>query len=136
MVEAFTNSAEEAKKAGYISDYEIQNGDNTVNSQIAQINSFILEGVDAICICAASPTALNSTIQKALDAGITVVAFDSIVDLDGVYTMDYPWEQIGKDSVNYDWRAAGWAKETSVVVNGASQALLLTREYMPVSQRR
>lgn len=90
MVDAFTNAAEAAKEAGYISDYEIQNGDNTVNSQIAQINSFILDGVDAICICAASPTALNSTIQKALDAGITVVAFDSIVDLDGVYTMDYP----------------------------------------------
>ena len=109
MVEAFTNSAEEAKKAGYISDYEIQNGDNTVNSQIAQINSFILEGVDAICICAASPTALNSTIQKALDAGITVVAFDSIVDLDGVYTMDYPWEQIGQRELC--WRAAGWQRK-------------------------
>ena len=121
MVEAFTNSAEEAKKAGYISDYEIQNGDNTVNSQIAQINSFILEGVDAICICAASPTALNSMIQKALDAGITVVAFDSIVDLDGVYTMDYPWEQIGKDSVNYVGEQLD-GKGNVVVVRGVSGA--------------
>lgn len=121
MVDAFTNAAEAAKEAGYISDYEIQNGDNTVNSQIAQINSFILDGVDAICICAASPTALNSTIQKALDAGITVVAFDSIVDLDGVYTMDYPWEQIGKDSVEFVADKLG-GKGNIVVVRGVSGA--------------
>ena len=121
MVDAFTNAAEAAKEAGYISDYEIQNGDNTVNSQIAQINSFILDGVDAICICAASPTALNSTIQKALDAGITVVAFDSIVDLDGVYTMDYPWEQIGKDSVEFVADKLE-GKGNIVVVRGVSGA--------------
>lgn len=121
MVEAFTNAAETAKAAGYISDYEIQNGDNTVNSQIAQINSFILSGVDAICICAASPTALNSTIQKALDAGITVVAFDSIVDLDGVYTMDYPWSQIGKDSVDFVADKLD-GKGNLVVVRGVSGA--------------
>lgn len=121
MVDAFTNAAEAAKEAGYISDYEIQNGDNTVNSQIAQINSFILKGVDAICICAASPTALNSTIQKALDAGITVVAFDSIVDLEGVYTMDYPWEQIGEDSVDFIADKLD-GKGNLVVVRGVSGA--------------
>lgn len=117
MVDAFTAAAEEAKTAGYISDYEIQNGDGTVNSQIAQINSFILSGVDAICICAASPTALNSTIQKALDSGIKVIAFDSIVELDGVYTMDYPWQQIGKDSVEFVAEQLG-GKGNVVVVRG------------------
>lgn len=121
MVDAFSNAADEAKKAGYISGYEIQNGDNTVNSQIAQINSFILNGVDAICICAASPTALNSTIQKALDAGITVVSFDSIVDLEGVYTMDYPWEEIGKDSVKFVSEKLN-GKGNVVVVRGVSGA--------------
>lgn len=121
MVEAFTKVADEAKSAGYIKDYEIQNGDGTVNSQIAQINSFILSNVDAICICAASPTALNSTIQKALDAGIKVVAFDSIVDLDGVYTMDYPWPQIGKDSVEFVAEKLG-GKGNVVVVRGVSGA--------------
>ncbi|WHH59382.1 ABC transporter substrate-binding protein [Petroclostridium sp. X23] len=121
MVEAFTNAAKEAKAAGYISDYEIQNGDGTVNSQIAQINSFILSKVDAIAICAASPTALNSTIQKALDAGIKVVAFDSIVELDGVYTMDYPWEQIGTDSVEFVAKKLG-GKGNIVVVRGVSGA--------------
>ncbi|WP_320129024.1 ABC transporter substrate-binding protein [uncultured Sphaerochaeta sp.] len=121
MVEAFSKAAEEAKSAGYISRYEIQNGDGTVNSQIAQINSFILSGVDAIAICAASPTALNSTIQKALDKGIKVVAFDSIVNLKGVYTMDYPWEQIGMDSTDFVAQQLN-GKGNVVVVRGVSGA--------------
>ena len=121
MVEAFKTAAEKAKAAGYISDYEVQNGDSTVNSQIAQINSFILKGVDAICICAASPTALNSTIKKALERGIKVVAFDSIVNLKGVYTMDYPWEQIGMDSTNFVADKLG-KKGNVVVVRGVSGA--------------
>jgi ribose transport system substrate-binding protein len=121
MVEAFSNAAKTAKAAGYISDYEVQNGDSTVNSQIAQINSFILKGVDAICICAASPTALNSTIQKALDRGIKVIAFDSIVNLKGVYTMDYPWQQVGMDSTDYVAEKLG-GKGNVVVVRGVSGA--------------
>jgi ribose transport system substrate-binding protein len=121
MVEAFSNAAEKAKAAGYIDSYEVQNGDSTVNSQIAQINSFILKGVDAICICAASPTALNSTIQKALDRGIKVIAFDSIVNLKGVYTMDYPWEQIGMDSTDFVAKKLG-EKGNVVVVRGVSGA--------------
>ncbi len=121
MVEAFTKAAEKAKADGYISDYKIQNGDGTVNSQIAQINSFILDKVDAIAICSASPTALNSTIQKALDAGIKVVAFDSIVNLDGVYTMDYPWKQVGTDSVEYVAKKLN-GKGNVVVVRGVSGA--------------
>lgn len=121
MVDGFKAVAEQAKKAGYIADFEIQNGDGTVNSQIAQINSFILSKVDAICICAASPTALNSTIQKALEAGIKVIAFDSIVELDGVYTMDYPWEKVGTDSTNYVAKALN-GKGNVVVVRGVSGA--------------
>jgi len=121
MVEAFSNAAQSAKDAGYISDFQVQNGDGTVNAQIAQINSFILSGVDAIAICAASPTALNSTIQKALDQGIVVVAFDSIVDLDGVYTMDYPWAQVGTDSTNYVASQMG-NKGNVVVIRGVSGA--------------
>ncbi len=121
MVEAFTAAAEEAKAAGYIKDFEIQNGDGTVNSQIAQINSFILSGVDAIAICAASETALNNAIQEALDAGITVVAFDSIVDLEGVYTMDYPWASIGESSVAY-MAEKNDKKGKYIVVRGVSGA--------------
>lgn len=96
MVDSFTAVAEEAKEKGYIKDFIIQNGDNTVNAQIAQINSFILQGVDVICINAASPTALNSVIDKAVAAGIYVVAFDSTVTNESAYTMDYDFVEYGK----------------------------------------
>lgn len=121
MVESFTEAAENAKSAGYIADYEIQNGDNTVNTQIAQINSFILEGVDAICMLAASPTALNDVIQQAMDQGITIVAFDSIIDLEGAYTMDYDWISMGECKTEYVMDAIGGAGNV-IIVRGPSGA--------------
>lgn len=121
MVDSFIEAAENAKKAGYIKDFIVQNGDGTVNAQIAQINSFILKGVDAICINAASPTALNSVIQKALKAGIVVVAFDSIVDIEGVYTMDYDWVDMGERKTEYIMERLG-NKGNVVVVRGVSGA--------------
>lgn len=121
MVDSFTVAAENAKKLGYIKDFIVQNGDGTVNAQIAQINSFILKGVDAICINAASPTALNSVIKKALKAGITVVAFDSIVDIDGVYTMDYDWVDMGQRKTEYVVDRLG-GKGNVVIVRGVSGA--------------
>ena len=121
MVESFTQAAEEAKNAGYIADYEIQNGDNTVNTQIAQINSFILEGVDAICINAASSTALNDVIQQAMDQGIVIVAFDSIIDLEGAYTMDYDWVSMGEAKTQYVMDAIG-GEGNVIIVRGPSGA--------------
>lgn len=121
MVDSFTEAAQNAKDAGYIKDFIVQNGDGTVNAQIAQINSFILKGVDAICICAASPTALNSVIQKALKAGIAVIAFDSIVDIDGAYTMDYDWVDMGEKKTRYVMDRLG-GKGNVVIVRGVSGA--------------
>ncbi|KIX13783.1 sugar ABC transporter substrate-binding protein [Dethiosulfatarculus sandiegensis] len=99
MVDNFTEAAESAKKQGLISDYIVQNGDNTVNSQISQINSFILQGVDAIVIDPASSTALNSVLKKAMKAGIKVITFDCSVTLDSVYAVDFDFVTFGYDSV-------------------------------------
>lgn len=119
MVDSFTTVAEEAKEAGYIKDYVIQNGDGTVNAQIAQINSFILEGVDIICINAASPTALNSVIDKAVAAGIPVVAFDSTVTNEKAYTMDYDFVSFGEQCGSYLADVLG-GKGNVVMVRGVS----------------
>lgn len=121
MVESFTEAAEEAKEAGYIADYEIQNGDGTVNTQIAQINSFILSGVDAICINAASSTALNDVIQQAMKQGIKIIAFDSIIDLDGAYTMDYDWVSMGERKTQYVMDKIG-GEGNVLIVRGPSGA--------------
>ena len=121
MVDSFTEAAEQAKAEGYISDYEVMNGDNTVNTQIAQINSFILEGVDAICINAASSTALNDVIKKAMKQGIKIIAFDSIIDLDGAYTMDYDWVSMGEKKTQYVMDKIG-GKGNIIIVRGPSGA--------------
>jgi len=89
MVEAFTQAAEKAKADGKIDDYVVNNGDGTVNTQIAQMNSLILSGVSAICINAASDTALNSVIEQAIKQGIVVYSFDSIVTAPAAYKMEY-----------------------------------------------
>jgi ribose transport system substrate-binding protein len=89
MVEAFKEAAEKAKADGLISEYFIENGDGTVNQQNSQLSSLILKGVDAIAINAASPTALNGVIDKACQAGIKVVAFDSIATADCAYKLDF-----------------------------------------------
>ena len=99
MVDAFIEAAESAKEQGLIADYIVQNGDNTVNAQIAQINSFILQGVDAIVIDPASTTALNSVLQQAIDAGIIVVTFDCAVTLDTVYSVDFDFVEFGYEAV-------------------------------------
>ena len=121
MVESFEEAAKEAKEAGYIADYDIQNGDGTVNTQIAQINSFILDGVDAICINAASSTALNDVITQAMKQDIVIVAFDSIIDLEGAYTMDYDWISMGERKTQYVMDRIG-GEGNVVIVRGPSGA--------------
>jgi ribose transport system substrate-binding protein len=94
MVDAFTEQAEAAKAAGLIADYVVLNGDGSVAQQNSQLAELILRGVDAIVINAASETALNSIIGQACNAGIVVVAFDSLV------THECAWK-LGFDFLGY-----------------------------------
>lgn len=101
MVDAFVEAAEDAKARGLIKDYIVVNGDGTQNQQIAQLNSLILSDIDAICINAASPTALNGVIDKAHQQGIKILAFDSIVTSANAYKMDYDLESWGTIQAQY-----------------------------------
>lgn len=121
MVESFESVANEAKQKGLIKGFDVMNGDGTVNAQIAQINTFIIKKVDAIAICAASLTALNSVIEKAHNAGIKVIAFDSIVSSPYAYTMDYDWATFGKTSATYVAEQLK-GKGNVIIVRGVSGA--------------
>jgi len=101
MVDTFVVAAEDAKARGLIKDFIVVNGDGTQNQQIAQLNSLILSNVDAICINAASPTALNGVIDKAAQQGIKILAFDSIVTSENAYKMDYDLESWGTIQAQY-----------------------------------
>lgn len=89
MVDAFTEAAETAKEQGLIEDYVVLNGDGSVPQQQSQLADLILRGVDAIAINAASETALNDVVSKACEAGIEVVAFDSLLTADCAHTLGF-----------------------------------------------
>lgn len=101
MVQSFEAAAQAAKKDGLIKDYVIVNGDGTQNQQVAQMNSLILQGVSGIAMDAASPTALNGTIDSAHSAGIKVLAFDSIATSANAYRMDFDFVKLGVLETEY-----------------------------------
>ena len=89
MVTAWEDVAKQAESQGLISGYTVDvSAENTATSQIADIDSLILKHVNAIDIDAASPTALNPTIQKACAAGIKVVVFDSLASAPCEYNLE------------------------------------------------
>lgn len=65
----------------------IVNSENSAEAQSSAIDAMVEQGYDAILIDASSSTALIPSINRALEKGITVVTFDSVVDMDNVYTV-------------------------------------------------
>jgi ribose transport system substrate-binding protein len=101
MVDTMQEAAKDAKAKGLISDFVVANGDGTENTQIQQMNSLILQKVDAIVINAASLTGLNGVIAKAHQKGIKVIAFDSIVNSPFAYKIEYDNRSWGSISAKY-----------------------------------
>ena len=66
---------------------DIVNSENSAEAQASAIDAMVEQGYDAILIDASSSTALVPSINRALEQGITVVTFDSVVDQEGVYTV-------------------------------------------------
>ena len=93
MVDAFTEAAEAAKTEGLIADYIVLNGDGSVPQQQSQLADLILRGVDAIAINAASETALNDVVSKACEAGIEILAFDSLLTADCAHTLGFDFTE-------------------------------------------
>jgi ribose transport system substrate-binding protein len=75
------------KKQGMISKYIFVNANNSVSTQISQIDSLILQHVNVIMIDPTSSSALNGVIAKAMHAGIKV-----LVITDGPVTSTLPYE--------------------------------------------
>lgn len=84
MEAEFKYRAEELVKEGVLSEYYVTNADGDVSKQIADFKDLMTKGVDAIVITAASSSALSPVCEEAMDAGIVVISFDSLVDTDKV----------------------------------------------------
>ena len=118
MVKAFEATAGEAKKQGIIKDFSVSNtSQNTATEQIAQIKSLILKKPSAILINSASPTGLNSVIEQACSAGITVVVFDSLASADCEYDVVNGLEDFGYQEAKLVAEAMG-GKGNVLMVRG------------------
>ncbi len=91
----FKQLADQLKEAGVISDYTIVESNQDNATQVSQIQSLVLKGVDAIIVDPGSPTALNSAIEGAKDAGIPVIIVNG-----GPVTTDACYQ------INFDYKAA------------------------------
>ena len=85
----------------------IVNCENTAEAQSASIDALILEDYDAILIDAASATALNQAIERAVGQGIVVVSFDQLVDSSDVYLIGADFGKAAQYQARYLAEAIG-----------------------------
>lgn len=83
---AFFESANNGAQAysadwGFTVDYQ-GSANAAVADQVQVINNAIASGADAICVSSVDATGLDSALKDAIDAGITVVTWDSDVSMD------------------------------------------------------
>ena len=135
MVDVMQKAADGAKAQGLISDFVVDNGDGTANTQLAQLNSLILSHPDAILINAASPTALNGAIAQAAQQGIKVVIFDSLTTSTDAYQIAYDNSSWGEIAANYVVKRLG-SKGGNVLITrgvvGSQPELLIYGAIMKI----
>ncbi|GAA4690731.1 ABC transporter substrate-binding protein [Phytohabitans rumicis] len=89
------------KSAGKVASYETFNANGDTSQQIAQIRAMIQQKYDVILVDAGSSTALNPVLEQAVDAGIVVVNFDSLVTSEKVI-------RVGTDQVEWGRMMGQW----------------------------
>jgi len=79
MLTDFETEAKQLVSSGKISRYVMQSADNTVATQISQINDMVASGVNLLIIDAASYNGLDAVVDQVVAQGVTVVSFDNVV---------------------------------------------------------
>ena len=74
MATTWSNSL---KAAGY--DAELQYASDDVATQLRQIETMILKGVDVLVIASIDGTALSSALDLAAESGIKVISYDRLI---------------------------------------------------------
>ena len=102
MISDWKKAADVAVKQGIVEEAPVfTTNESSAAEQAAQIQSLILEGYDAIVLNAASPEALNSVVQEALDAGIVVVSFDNAITNANAWRLITDFEYMGRRQTEY-----------------------------------
>ncbi|MFO1149209.1 MAG: ABC transporter substrate-binding protein [Alsobacter sp.] len=102
MLKSWDKATKEAVSKGIVASAQaFTTAENQATEQAAQIQNLILQGVDAIVVNAASPTALNGAIKQACDANIVVVSFDGIVTEPCAYRVAVDFKKLGSMQIDY-----------------------------------
>ena len=102
MLKSWDKATKEAVSKGVVASAQaFTTAENQATEQAAQIQNLVLQGVDAIVVNAASPTALNGAIKQACDAGIVVVSFDGIVTEPCAYRVAVDFKKLGSMQIDY-----------------------------------
>ena len=91
----------EALASGVVEQVVVVNRNGGPTEQIADLESLISQGVDAIILNPTDREALNSVIESAIEQGIVVVAVDQAVTAEGAYV-------VTNDQVAYGRLGAQW----------------------------
>lgn len=84
-VASLEEAAEAYKADGTIAEFQVVSADNDSTTQISQCNAMLAEGLDALLICAVSPTTLASVVETANEMGTLVILSNDPAVYDGTY---------------------------------------------------
>jgi ribose transport system substrate-binding protein len=109
-------------------DLEVKISEPTPASQISSLQGIIRDKPDAILIEAASPTALNPTIQQACNAGIVVVTFDQSATAPCAYKYISGYEDKGADIAR--WAIAQLGGKGNVILDQGIPGTPISNTYL------
>ncbi len=102
MEALFKKLADKMVADGTLKSYKMLQSNNNVATQVSQIESLVLEGVDAIIIDPGSASGLNGAIDKAVGAGIPVVIVnDGPVTSDKCYQILWDTDGMASNAANH-----------------------------------
>ncbi len=114
-------------------DFRVVNTDNTAEAQSASIDDLTAEGYNAILVDAASPTALNPAIERAIAKGVVVISFDQVVTAKDVYIIQSNYQLKAKESMLYICKMLN-GKGNILVDRGLPGSTMSAGEFSEVQQ--
>jgi len=85
LVSSLEEAAQDYIDDGTIASFQIVSADNDSTQQISQCNALLAEGLDALLICAVSPTTLTSVVENAKEKGTLVIISNDPAVYEGTY---------------------------------------------------
>ena len=102
MIKNWENVVAQAKADGLIAEGPaFTTNESSAAEQAAMLQNLVLEGYDAIVLDAASPTALNGAVAKAIEAGIPVISFDQTVTDPSAWKLITDFSEMGNAEVDF-----------------------------------